>query len=166
MNKELKKEFIKYFGIEKWNEEEQVAIYQNAVITVCNDYLGIEPIPVIFDDLDGEVARYDIIQEYIILNRKYINNYPELINSTLHELEHHWQRLYVSSFNTPKAKRWQNEFKSYNPTNIMQEIEIDAYAFAQVICKCEFGIDYKHPNELYQEIIDEYIRTMKLTSND
>lgn len=163
---DLKNEFIKYFGEEAWNEEEIISIYQEAVFVVCSDYLGIEPIPVVFDKLDGEVARYDSKLQAIILNRKYKNNYIELLDSTLHELEHHWQRLYISNYNTPKALRWKKELENYDPTDVTQEIEIDACAFAQVIGNCEFGINYKCEDPLLQKLVEDYIQSGKILKDN
>ena len=115
-NKEkLKEDFIEALGQELCDEEEILEIYQGVIETVCNDYLSIQPVPVVFDNLIDEVSRYDINLKAIILNRKYKNDYEELLNSTLHELEHHWQLLYVSGFDTPKAKRWKHELENYNP---------------------------------------------------
>ena len=165
-DKELKEEFIKYFGKDRWNEEEQLTIYQNAIFTVCNEYLGIQPIPVIFDSLDGEVSRYDIKNQVIILNNKYINNYEELLDSTLHELEHYWQHLYVSNCDTPKARRWKELFKTYDPSDITCELEIDACAFAQVIAACEFGVTYKNSIPEIQKIIDLYIQSKRILSDE
>ena len=166
-NKEkLKEDFIEAFGQELCDEEEILEIYQGVIETVCNDYLSIQPVPVVFDNLIDEVSRYDINLKAIILNRKYKNDYEELLNSTLHELEHHWQLLYVSGFDTPKAKRWKHELENYNPYNPYQEIEIDAYAFAQIIGKCEFGIDYKCKDFNMQMLVDAYINSKKILSDD
>ena len=43
---ELKEKFIKYFGEEKWNQEETLAKLQKVVFDVCDNWLGIKPIPV------------------------------------------------------------------------------------------------------------------------
>ena len=161
----LKEEFIKYFGEEKWEEEELITVYQDAVALVCSEYLGIEPIPVVFEKLDCDVARYDIKEQAIILNSKYKDNYIELMNATLHELEHHWQIIYIANSNTPKAKRWKQLLNNHNPGEI-DELEVDAYAFAKVIGNIEFGIDYNTGNEGLDYIIDKYISNKKLTSND
>lgn len=162
----LKKEFIQNFGENKWNELEALKPLQEAVDLVSRDYLCIEPIPVVFEKLDGDVSRYDFKLQAIILNNKYINDYVELLDSCLHELEHHWQRIYIANNDTPKAKRWKEELKNYNRLDVTQEIEIDAYAFAQVILSCEFGIIHKHPNNELQYIIDEYINTRKILSDN
>ena len=104
MNK-LKQEFINNFGEDKWNELEILKPLQDAVDLVCKEYLGIESIPVVFEKLEGDVSRYDFKLQAIILNNKYINDYIELLDSCFHELEHHWQRIYIANNDTPKARR-------------------------------------------------------------
>ena len=74
MNK-LKEEFIESFGEDKWNELEILKPLQEAVDLVCNEYLGIETIPVVFEELPEDVARYDFKLEAIILNNKYKDDY-------------------------------------------------------------------------------------------
>ena len=165
MNK-LKQEFIKSFGEEKWNEQERLIPLQQAVDLVCKEYLGIESVPVVFEKLEGDVSRYDFKLQAIILNNKYIDDYVELLDSCFHELEHHWQRIYIANNDTPKARRWKEEFKHYNRLDVTQEIEIDAYAFAQVILSCEFGIIKKHPDLEIQYLIEDYIRSRKILNDD
>lgn len=165
MNK-LKEEFIESFGEDKWNELEILKPLQEAVDLVCNEYLGIEPITVVFEALPEDVARYDFKLEAIILNNKYKDDYIELLDGCLHELEHHWQRLYIANNNTPKALRWKKEFENYDKYNQIQEIEIDACAFSQVILSCEFGLSYKHPNKYIQLLIDDYINSRKILKDE
>lgn len=162
----IKEDFINSFGEEAWLEQEKLQQLQDAVDLVSKDYLCIEPIPVVFESLDEDISRYDFKLQAIILNRKYINDYEELLDSCLHELEHHWQRIYIASNNTPKAKRWKKELKNYDKYNLTQEIEIDAYAFAQVILSCEFGIVRKHPDKYMQYLIDDYINSRKILNDD
>lgn len=165
MNK-LKEEFIESFGEDKWNELEILKPLQEAVDLVCKEYLGIESIPVVFEALPEDVARYDFNLEAIILNNKYKDDYIELLDGCLHELEHHWQRLYIANNNTPKALRWKKEFENYDKYNQTQEIEIDACAFSQVILNCEFGFNYKHPNKYIQLLIDDYINSRKILKDE
>lgn len=161
----IKKDFIKYFGEELWEEEEILSVFQQAILLVSSEYLGIEPIPVIFEDINGDISRYDVKEHVIILNRKYKNDYKELMNSCLHELEHHYQLLYISNFNTPKALRWKSELETYDRTQI-SEVEMDAYAFSRVVGSCEFGINYTTGNEELERLIDKYIDSGKLINDD
>ena len=163
---DIKKEFINNFGEDKWNELEILKPLQDAVDLVCREYLGIESILVVFERLEGDVARYDFKLQAIILNNKYIKDYIELLDGCFHELEHHWQRIYIANYDTPKAKRWKTEYENYDKYNQTQEIEIDACAFSQVILSCEFGIKYKHPNKYIQYLIDDYINSRKILLDD
>ncbi len=102
-DKNLKKDFFKSFGKEKWIELEKLKPLQDAVDLVSREYLGIDPIPVVFEKIEGDISRYDFKLQAI--NSKYINDYEELLDLCLHELEHNWQRLYIASNDTPKARR-------------------------------------------------------------
>ena len=58
-DEELKKEFIKWFGEEKWEEEEILEFLQGIIFDVCREYLNIEPIPVVFEKVPGNIAVFD-----------------------------------------------------------------------------------------------------------
>ena len=171
-DKKLKEEFIKYFGEDKWNQEEILADLQQIVFDVCENWLGIEPIPVLFGEHIGtDEARLDIKEKVIWLNLKNQDDWVELLNGVLHELEHLYQLYYVSSMDTPKAKRWKEELDNYKGKedplgNLLQEIEIDASAFAQVVMSTEFGIEYRNENPIIQKLIDRYIISKKILSDD
>ena len=45
---ELKEKFIKYFGEEKWNQEELLGKLHEYDMDIC-DVLGIECIPIVFE---------------------------------------------------------------------------------------------------------------------
>lgn len=170
-NEELKEEFIKWFGEEKWNEEEMLFFIDQMLWIVCNEYLGIEPIPVIFEEVPGNISVLDTQLHCIKLNPKYKDDKVILVAAAVHELEHWYQLLYVSNMNTPKATRWKKELDNYisdkNPDmNVLQEIEIDAEAFTEIILDCEFGIKYINPNPILQALIDEYILNHKITSDE
>ena len=170
--KKLKEEFIEYFGEELWNQEEILGELQQVVFDVCENWLGVKDIPVLFGEHIGtDEARLDVKEQAILLNIKNQNNWVELLASLLHELEHRYQMLYVSSFDTPKAKRWKKEFKNYiggeDPLgNIIQEIEIDANAFAQIVLETDYGIYYEHQDPIIQELINRYILSGKMLNDD
>ena len=171
-DKKLKEEFIKYFGEEKWNQEETLAKLQQIVFDVCKDWLGIEPIPVLFGEHIGtDEARLDYKEQVIWLNPKNQSNWIELLNCVLHELEHLYQILYANSMDTPKAKRWKKELDNYiggeDPLgNLLQEIELDAMAFAQIVMATNYGIYYEHEDPVIQELINRYIKSEKMLSDD
>ena len=168
----LKQEFINAFGEEKWKEEQTLNFVQHAVTKVCMEWLGISPISIVFVGKDfNDIARYDISSKLILLNTKYKNDIFELLDSAFHELEHHWQRIYIANNDTLKAKRWKYEFEHYkdatNPLeNLTQELEIDAMAFAQVVMENEYGIKVENQNPEIQEIIDKYIISGKILTDD
>ena len=170
--KKLKEDFIKYFGEEKWNQEEVLAKLQPIVLDVCENWLGVEPVPVLFsDDIGTDEARFDVQEQVIWLNIKNQNNWIELLESLLHELEHLFQAYYVSNFDTPKARRWKKEMENYigaeDPfMNLIQEIELDAMAFAQIVLSTDYGIKYEHQDPVIQEVINRYIQSGKILNDD
>ena len=171
-DKKLKEEFIKYFGEEKWNQEETLAKLQQVVFDVCKDWLGIEPIPVLFnEDIGTDEARLDTKEQIIWLNPKNQNKWIELLNGVLHELEHMYQIIYANTMDTPKAKRWKKELDNYiggeDPLrNLLQEIELDAMAFAQIVMATNYGIYYEHEDYIIQELINRYIKSGKMLNDD
>lgn len=165
MNK-IDKEFIKCFGIEKFIELEISNKLQNVATYVCNSWFGIESIPVIITDLQNEDGRYHVNDNYIEISNKDLYNYENLLFTLLHELEHYYQNVYSSSRNTLKAIRWRNELKNYKGINdvsyYINELEIDAYAFAEIFLETEFNIHRKHINDDIQYLIDNYIKSGKI----
>lgn len=171
-DKNLKEEFIKYFGIDKWNQEEILGTLQQVVFHVCENWLNIESVPILFGEhIGNDEARLDIKEKVIWLNPKNQSSWVSLIDSTLHELEHLYQLYYVSNYDTPKALRWKNELKNYigeeDPLgNLIQEIELDAMAFAQIVLESDFVIKHKHVDPVVQELIDRYIKSNKMIDDN
>lgn len=166
-NEKLKEGFIQWFGEDKWNELEILEFFQKVSDNICIEYLNVEPIPVIFAETKGCIAVLDIQLECIRLNPKYKEDKVQLVSALLHELEHHYQLCYISNFNTPKAQRWKREIFNYilsdkPKQNVLQEIELDAEDFAEVILECEYGITYRNPEPTLQFAIEEYIKSGKL----
>ena len=170
--KKIKEEFIEYFGEEKWNQEKVLADVRQVVFDVCERWLSIKPVPVLFNkDIGTDEARLDVKERVIWLNPKNQNKWIELLDSTIHELEHLYQILYVASNDTPKARRWKKELANYiggeDPLgNLMQEIELDARAFSQVVLATDYGISYKHEDPIIQLLIEHYIKSGKMLSED
>ena len=165
---ELKREFIKWFGKEKWEEQQILDFLDGIVCDVCREYLGIPPVPVVFEKVPGNIAVFDNKLLCIKCNPDYKDQQVVLVSAIVHELEHYFQLLYVSNYSTPKAKRWLYNLQHYigedDPyNNLRQEIEIDAEAFAEVILDCEFGIKYENADPELQQLIEEYISSGKLT---
>ena len=166
-NEEFKEEFIQWFGEEVWEEQEILGFLDEVVFDICLNYLFCDPIPVIFEEVPGNISVFDNKLQCIKINPKYKEDKVTMVAALIHELEHYYQILYASNYDTPKARRWKKELQNYiaegNPLgNILQEIEIDAEAFSQVILECEYGIKYKNPDPVYQLVIEEYIKSGKL----
>ena len=83
---ELKEEFIKYFGKEKWNQENMLSQLWPLQLAICND-LNIDPIPVVVEEIE-EDSRYYIKEDYIAISDKLIMDEIETIKCLLHELRH------------------------------------------------------------------------------
>lgn len=171
-NEEFEKEFIQWFGEEVWHQLEVLRYIENLVTDVCKNWLGIEPIPVLFGEhMGNDDGKLDLKEQVIWLNPKNVDNKIQLMNITIHEFEHLYQSIYIQNFDTPKAKRWRKEMNNYiggdNPiAYIMQEIEIDAHAFSQIVLATDYGIIYNHPDPIVQLMIDKYIKSKKILKDD
>ncbi|MDE6947769.1 MAG: hypothetical protein K2P14_11350 [Anaeroplasmataceae bacterium] len=164
---ELKEGFIQYFGKETWEELETLDFLQEIIENICGEYLNVEPIPVVFEKTKGCVSVLDLKLECIRVNPKYKENKTQLVAAILHELRHYYQLCYMSNYDTPKAQRWKKEFLNYISCdkpyrNVIQEIELDAESFAEVILECEYGITYRNPEPTVQLAIEEYIKSGRL----
>lgn len=164
---ELKKEFIEEFGIDKWIEMEAEVPCDELVVRLCN-YLEIEPVPVLFEEMNEDSRYYDVLN-YIAINKKFICNELEIRKSIIHEVKHLHQKHCISHkkdklrFTTPKLiKEWENDFKlnqrliPIDELNLMS-VEVDAYAFTKYILKYWFNYEYHYPNDVYDEILNKYI---------
>ena len=164
---ELKQQFINSFGEDKWEEEEVLAI----LIQDCDkisEFLGIEALPICFEEI-AEDSRLELkYPAHIEINRKYLHNYKECLKSIAHELRHAYQIFMSANPIEEKHYRWKEElYDHFSQLDVndedavmrynCKEIEIDAYAFTQVILYQEYNFDIKHPNKKYQLVIDAYI---------
>lgn len=170
-NEELKTKIIEYFGNDYLSEEKMLKVFADYINKICKDTFDLSPIPVLFDDIDGMISMLDTKEMIIIINRKYKEDKTTILAALTHELEHYYQIFYSNNFNTSKAKRWKKEMDNYiNESNIeenqIQEIEIDAEAFAIVVLESELGLKYKNPDKQIQRIIEDYIKIGKLITDD
>lgn len=164
-DEELKEEFIKYFGKEKWDEEEMLGKLIPLSMEVC-DSLEIDYVPIIFEELN-EDSRIYFEEDYIGINKRFKDNYLECAKCICHELRHIYQLKYISESNDKRALRMKEEFDNaveLDPTNqdsinrySLQEIEIDAYAFTKWYLKNKLGYYVIHPSEQYEMIISAYM---------
>jgi hypothetical protein len=164
---ELKKEFIEEFGIDKWIEMEAEVPCDELVVRLCN-FLEIEPVPVLFEEMNEDSRYYDVLN-YITINKKFIGNELEIRKSIIHEVKHLHQKHCISHkkdkirFTTPKLiKEWEKDFKlnqrliPIDELNLMS-VEVDAYAFTKYILDKWFNYEYHYPNDIYDEILNKYI---------
>lgn len=160
--KELKEEFVKYFGIELWNQENMLRMLWPIELAICKD-LGIDPVPVVVEEIE-EDSRYYIKENYIAISSKLIMDEIEAIKCLLHELKHAQQFNCITDEDSthPFKEIWIAEI-IYEAGSISQEeqlglmIEIDAYAYQKVMINKLFDIDWHYPNEEYDKVIDSYI---------
>ena len=126
------------------------------------EHLGIDPLPIKFEQLGAEDSRLYLKEEYVGINVKYKNDYLECAKSITHEYRHVFQIFYANLFNTETAIRWKKLLATHiNSLNmnedgsnyINQELEIDAFAFTKFYLK-----QYEHINvENKMNGIDEYL---------
>lgn len=157
----LKEEFIKYFGEEKWKEEElltELWPFQFALFLT----LGIEPIPVIVQEME-EDARYYVNENYIGISTKLINDEVEVIKCLIHEIRHYYQHICVdyNDTNEPQLQSWINDMKKdYNNLDpseaICLSIEVDAFAYTKYIMKKWFDIDVVYPDVMYERVLKAF----------
>ena len=164
---ELKQQFIDSFGEDKWEEEEVLGVLIHDCDKIA-EFLGIEALPICFKNIE-EDSRLELeYPAHIEINRKFLHDHKEWLKLLAHELRHAYQLFMVANPEEEKHYRWKEElYDHFSPLDVndedavmrynCKEIEIDAYAFTQVILYQEYGLDIKHPNKKYQLIIDAYI---------
>jgi hypothetical protein len=164
---EIKKEFVDAFGIDKWNEIEAETKLDNLNFKLCN-YLGIEPVPVIFEEMDEDARYYDKLN-YIAISNRYVFDEVEQMKSLIHEVKHLHQKYCISHKNENHKfsdrnliNRWKDDFKKNQkliPIDILMciPVELDAYAFTKYILKSWFNIDYHHHDLIYDTVLSFYI---------
>lgn len=167
---ELKEEFIKYFGEEKWNEEEMLTDLFDFQLYVFND-LEIEPMPVIFEDIP-EDSRLYIKENYIAISSKHKNDKIECAKGIAHEARHAMQIIYVGlNIDYPFVEEWKKDLQlakkvSLSSTeeelaNYMSStIEVDAFAYQKYIVNKYYGVNTTHINEEYENLLIYYIEKM------
>ena len=156
-NNELKDNFIKYFGEEKWNQEEALAVLYKEELKLCN-YLGIDPIPVITDTIE-EDSRYYIEENYIVISDKLILDKTEALKCLIHELRHCYQFNCVrNNVDNNLVKIWKEEFATAHLIEYgAMTTELDAFAFTKYIMKEWYNINIVFPDIVYDEILTRYI---------
>ena len=103
------------------------------VMKLC-DYLGIDAVPVLFEEMYEDARYYDVLN-YIAINKKFIRNELEIRKSIIHEVKHLHQKFCVSHKN--KGNRF---------TTI--------HLITKYILKKRFNYDYHHYDPIYDEILN------------
>lgn len=158
---QLKEEFIKYFGEQKWKEEEFLGNLRIIEMALSN-YLEVEPIPVVVEDFE-EDSRYYVKENYIAISSKLITNEVETLKCLCHEYKHYHQLICITHNDTrmPMLEEWKKEFQlteeELTNTPILY-IEIDAFAFTKFIIDKWFGITIYHPDAIFDELLNKYIQ--------
>ena len=158
---ELKEQFIKYFGQQKWDEEEFLGRLRIVEFALAN-YLEVEPIPVVIEDM-VEDSRYYVKENYIAISSKFITNEVEALKCLCHEYKHYHQLICVTynDRRMPLIDHWKEELFRHTEDvsdSMMQYIEIDAFAFTKYIINKWFDIQIYHPNVIYDEILSKFIQ--------
>ena len=166
-DKQLKEEFIKYFGEEKWNEEESLAKLQT-IEEHLSQILQVERIPVLTDDIE-EDSRYMIQENYIIISNKIIHNQFQAIKALVHEYKHYHQFCIVeNNIPHPLLNLWLENFQNpYQPQDFndseqmtkyyLQPIELDAFAFTKYYFHKYLNLSIQQLHEDFEHIFDFYI---------
>ena len=163
---ELKRRFIESFGEDKWNEMEALKPADDLMLRLCN-YLNIEPVPVLFEEMYEDSRYYDKL-DYIAINKEFMNNKLEIRKSIIHEVKHLHQKHCISHKNDKNkfapinlVNEWEKDFNINQrlvplDEQMLMPVEIDAFAFTKFILKKWFHYDYHHYDLIYDEILNQY----------
>ena len=130
------------------------------------EHLGIDPLPIKFEELGEEDSRLYIKEEYVGINIKYKNNYLECAKCITHEYRHVFQLFYANLFDTKTAIRWKKLLATHinsltisldGSNYINQELEIDAFAFTRFYLNRYEHINVKNKMDDLDEYLDVYI---------
>ena len=125
------------------------------------DYLGLEPLPIKYEELE-EDSRFYPHDLYISINNKYIDNELESLKCIIHEIRHYYQLVVAYQVEEEvQYKYWKQEFKMNNlkpEDSLCLHLEIDAYAFTKYILKEWLNIEYHHNDLDYDKTLDIFIK--------
>ena len=138
---------LETFNGETWKPldiNERILAIRELVKALGNE-LGLEKSPevIVTDFEDDEYGSYDVKNNTISLNGKYLDNAPELVNTIAHEMRHAYQHRRADVQETWEDQLYNANFENYiSPvplpgggrlfyTDYMdQYVEVDARAFA------------------------------------
>lgn len=164
---EIDQEIINSFGQETLDELNAAVKLDSLNWRLC-DLLDIEPVSVIFEEME-EDARYYFDGNYIAISTKFIYDEQEQMKCLIHEVRHLYQRFCITHkdckliyANKLLISQWKEDLKrDYHNVpddeKICMPIEVDAFAFTKFILKEWFNIDYHHYDLAYDTVLSLYI---------
>lgn len=169
----LKEEFIKYFGEEKWFEEEALNDLFPFIEYVCND-LKIAPIPITFDEniLDDSrlVLEDEELGPHILLSTRITRDFITAAKGIAHELKHLHQYIVMAQCpEHPLREKWLDNLAfpvvvtDYDDIDQISEyasqpIEVDAFAYQFYIVNKYYKLDLHHPSDLYDLVLQMHAK--------
>lgn len=169
-DKELKSEFIKYFGKDKWNELEAIENL-NDIEYILSKVLVLPTILVITEDIP-EDSRLDLENQAIVISRKLILNKTEAVKCLVHEYRHLYQQVILQTApEHPLYNKWLKNLKNMKNTVVdvndpeeytkylLQPLELDAFAYTKYFFKKYLNQELICFNEEIEEVFDKYINT-------
>jgi len=130
------------------------------------EYLGVEIIPIEFENIVDDSRLVLRPEVKIVINSKHQDDYFECAKAVTHEYRHLFQIFYANMFNDGRARRWKAELTALvNTSNmnnkgsnyISQELELDAFSFTKYYLDKYESIRINNKIAGYDEIIDKYI---------
>lgn len=169
-DEELKSEFIKYFGKDKWNEVEAIESL-NDIEYILSKVLVLPSIPVIAEDIP-EDSRLDLENQAIVISRKLILNKTEAVKCLVHEYRHLYQQVILQTApEHPLYNKWLKNLKNMKNTIVdvndpeeytsylLQPLELDAFAYTKYFFKKYLNQELICFHEEIEEVFDKYINT-------
>lgn len=169
-DEELKSEFIKYFGKDKWNEVEAIENL-NEIENTLSMVLILPSIPVIAEDIP-EDSRLDLENQIIVISRKLILNKTEAVKCLVHEYRHLYQQVILQTApEHPLYNKWLKNLKNMKNTVVdindpeeytkylLQPLELDAFAYTKYFFKKYLNQELICFHEEVEDVFDKYINT-------
>lgn len=142
----------------------------NLVERISNEiakHLGIEPLPIKYEDLGDDDSRLYTREGFVAINTKYKDNYEEIAKCIAHEYRHVFQIFYANLFNDERATRWSELIRiqinsgtinDVGSNYINQELEIDAFAFTKFYLESYENMDIINRIDGLDKYLDLYIK--------
>lgn len=169
-DKELKSEFIKYFGEDKLNEVEAIENI-NDIEYILSEVLVLPTIPVITEDI-AEDSRLDLENQAIVISKKLILNKTEAVKCLVHGYRHLYQQVILQTApEHPLYNKWLKNLKNMKNTVVdvndpeeytkylLQPLELDAFAYTKYFFKKYLNQELICFHEEIEKVFDKYINT-------